>query len=93
MEKRNTMTIAELRNAFSVVEEKGFDVPFATFTWERWQEMQTQMLLGFSYFQRAVSQREPLTAALIALEIQQMATDMQKEACAWIDARTSQKIQ
>ena len=81
------MTIAELRNAFSVVEEQGFDVPFVTFTWERWQKMQTQMLLGFSYFQRAVSQKDPLTASLIALEIQEMATNMQKEACTLIDAR------
>ena len=86
--QKDTMTIAELRNAFSVVEEQGFDVPFVTFTWERWQKMQTQMLLGFSYFQRAVSQKDPLTATLIALEIQQMAADMQKEACAWIDVRS-----
>lgn len=85
--RKDSMTVAELRNAFGVVEEKGYDVPFVTFTWERWQEMQTQMLLGFSYFQRAVSQRQALTAALIALELQQMATDMQKEACALIESK------
>ncbi len=85
--EKDTMTIAELRNAFSVVEEQGFAVPFVIFTWERWQKMQTQMLLGFSYFQRAFSQKDPLTASLIALEIQKMATNMQKEACTLIDAR------
>ncbi len=86
---KDTMTVEELRNALGITEEQGYDAPFLTFTWERWQEMQTQMLQGFLYFQRAVSQKRSLAATLIALEIQQMATDMLKEACCLIDGKPS----
>ena len=35
---------------FGVEEDMGYDVPFATYTWERWQEMQVRAFLGFARF-------------------------------------------
>ena len=78
------MSLAELRRAYGIVEEMGFDAPFVTFTWARWQEMQMRMVQGFTSFQRAVEQRQPQVATMIALEMQQIVADLQKEACAWI---------
>jgi hypothetical protein len=77
-------TLAELRLAYNIEEEMGYDAPFVTFTWQHWQEMQAQMFLSFSRFQRAIEQRQPRLALFIALEMQEVCTEMQKEACSWI---------
>jgi hypothetical protein len=46
--------------------------------------MQTQMVQGFPRFQWAIEKRQPQLAALIALELQAIVTEMQKEVCYWI---------
>lgn len=54
MMSKETMTRAEIQEAFGGGEEQGYDAPFVTFTWAQWLKMQAQMLQGFSRFQRAV---------------------------------------
>ncbi len=85
---QGSIALSEMQQACGVMEEMGFDVPFATFTWTHWQEAQACMLLGFGRFQRAVSSRQFQLAALIALEMQQVVTDMQKEVCSWLEPGT-----
>ncbi|HET9920684.1 MAG TPA: hypothetical protein VFQ30_12625 [Ktedonobacteraceae bacterium] len=66
-------------------DDNGYDVPFGTFTWARWQEMQAQTLQRFTRFQRAIERKKPHEAALIALELQEMAAQWLKEACCWME--------
>ena len=84
---KETMTLAEIRAACNITEEMGFDAPFVTFTWDHWQVMQARMVQGFTHFQRAVENRRPQAAAMIALEMQQMIMDLQKEVCALIETK------
>src|SRR6266702_4152173 len=51
-------SVREVQGMLGVEEEMGFDVPFSTFTWVRWLEMQVVMVHGFARFQRAVETRE-----------------------------------
>ena len=67
-----------------IEEDMGYDAPFATYTWERWQEMQVRAFLGFTRFQRAIEQRQPQLALSIAIEIQAIGIAMQKEVGQWI---------
>lgn len=71
-------------NLFGRQEETGYDVPFTMFTWAAWLEMQTQTLQRFARFQRAIESRHIQEAAAIALEMQEMALEWQKEAASWI---------
>ncbi len=65
-------------------EEDGYEDPFATFGWRHWQEMQAQTLQRFTRFQRAIERKQPRLAAMIALEMQQMALEWQREAAEWV---------
>lgn len=67
--------------------KQGFDVPFVTFTWAHWQDIQAQAVQNFTRFQRAISQQQPQLAALIALEMLHIAAELQKEAVAWISVK------
>ena len=72
------------QNSDASVEDMGYDVPFASYTWQRWQEMQVRTLLSFTRFQRAIEQRETQQALSIAMEMQEVVIAMQKEAGLWI---------
>ncbi|MDQ2715099.1 MAG: hypothetical protein M3Z08_09350 [Chloroflexota bacterium] len=78
------MQLEDIQQACSVEEEMGYDVPFTTLTWARWQELQVRTVQGFSRFQRAIERRQPLLAAFVALEIEELAIELHKEACAWL---------
>lgn len=83
--QKSTVELSDLQRLCSITEDMDFDAPFSTFSWARWQEMQTRMVLGFGRFQRAIANRQPQLAAFIALEMQQMVMDMQKEVCSWLE--------
>ncbi|MGH2480537.1 MAG: hypothetical protein ACRDHW_12855 [Ktedonobacteraceae bacterium] len=68
-------------NLFGGQEENGYDVPFAMFTWATWLEMQTQTMLRFARFQRAIESRHIQEAAAI---MQEMVLEWQKEVASWI---------
>jgi hypothetical protein len=78
------ISLSDIQRTCALEEDQGFDAPFATFTWARWQEMQAQTVQGFTRFQRAIDQRQPQVASLIALEMQQIVMELQKEVCTWI---------
>lgn len=78
------LTIPEIRRVIGDEEETGYDAPFAVFTWAKWLQMQVSMLNSFSLFQRAIDQHEPRTALLTVLEMQEITTELYKEACIWI---------
>lgn len=78
------MTTIHIEQDTDVTEDMGYDVPFVTYKWQRWQEMQVRTLLTFTRFQRAVEQREAQVAFSIAMELQEISIAMQKEAAAWI---------
>jgi len=77
-------SVQEIQRLCDVEEEMGYDAPFVTLTWARWLEMQATMLQGFTRYQRAIEQRQAQLAGLVVIEMQQVAIEMQKEACAWI---------
>lgn len=65
-------------------EGDGYEDPFATFSWQEWLSMQAQTMQRFARYQRAIERRQPRLALLIALEMQAMAQEWQKEAIEWI---------
>lgn len=67
-----------------VIEDKGYDVPFVTFTWKRWEEMHAQTYQRFARFQRAIEQGRPQVALLAALEMQQIIGEWLAEVCAQV---------
>ena len=87
MSAEHTTSLADFKEACGIQEEQGFDVPFVTFTWAHWQDIQAQAVQNFTRFQRAVAQQQPQLAALIALEMLQIAAELQKEAAAWISVK------
>ncbi|MFL5701573.1 MAG: hypothetical protein ACJ8AG_01950 [Ktedonobacteraceae bacterium] len=87
MSAEHTTSLADFKEACGIQEEQGFDAPFVTFTWAHWQDMQAQTVQNFTRFQRAVAQQQPQLAALIALEMLQIAAELQKEAAAWIGVK------
>jgi hypothetical protein len=87
MSAEHTTSLADFKEACGIQEEQGFDAPFVTFTWAHWQDMQAQAVQNFTRFQRAISQQQPQLAALIALEMLQIAAELQKEAAAWISVK------
>lgn len=76
--------LAEKAAILEIVEEQGFDAPFANFTWEQWQEMQVQMLQRFTRFQRAISGKQARVAVLIAQEVIATGMDWLDEASGWM---------
>jgi hypothetical protein len=82
LEKQISLT--DIRQDYEGEEEMGYDAPFTTFTWERWQQMQARMFQCFTRFQRAIDSCQPRLAFLIVMEMQEITFEMQKEACEWI---------
>ncbi|HEU5384198.1 MAG TPA: hypothetical protein VFV38_53070 [Ktedonobacteraceae bacterium] len=80
---KECMTLEEVRRSV-LAEEDGYDVPFSTFTWRHWLEMQAQANQSFSRFLRAIENQRIDVALLVGLEIQEIATRMLVEACTWI---------
>lgn len=70
----------------SLEEEIGFDVPFATFTWKHWLDLQARMSQGYSRYQRAIENQRFDLALVVTLEMMEMVADLLKEACSWIEA-------
>ena len=87
MSAENTTSLTDIIEACGIQEEQGFDAPFVTFTWTHWQDIQAHTVQNFTRFQRAVAQQQPQLAALIALEMLQIAAELQKEAAAWISVK------
>jgi hypothetical protein len=87
MSAEHTTSLADFKEAWGIQEEQGFDVPFVTFTWAHWQDIQAQAVQNFTRFQRAISQQQPQLAALIALEMLHITAELQKEAVAWISVK------
>jgi hypothetical protein len=84
-------THLDLRTRSEDIEQvDGYDDPFATIRWPRWLEMQAQTLQRFSRFERAIARREPKLAMLIAVEMQEMALEWQKEVCEWTNRKYPQ---
>lgn len=86
-----SVTIEAVRALCGVAEDTGYSEPFLTFTWEHWLSWQARLFQSLSSFQRAVQSQRPHQAALISLEIQELALEIQKEACAWLWPDLEQK--
>ena len=84
-EQKMIIELSDLQRLCGITEDMEFDAPFSTFTWAHWLEMQAKMLLGFGRFQRAIASHQFQLAALIALEMQQVVMDLQKEVCSWLE--------
>lgn len=78
------MSSEDIEQGSESEEDMGYDVPFVTYTWQQWQEMQVQALLSFTRFQRAIEQRRLQLALSIAVEMQELGSAMQKEVAQWI---------
>lgn len=89
MDKEQNMTLNELRKSKLLEEEMGFDVPFATFTWKHWLELQARMNQGYSRYLRAIESRRIDLALVVTLEMMEMVADLLKEACSWVDPPAS----
>ncbi len=76
--------LAEKAALLGITEEQGYDAPFATFTWEQWQEMQAHMAQRFTRFQRAIHYKQAKVAVLIAQEMIATGMDLLDEANGWI---------
>lgn len=88
---KQAVTVETVRELCGVAEETGYEAPFLTFTWEHWLNWQARLLQDLSSFQRAIQNQRPHQAALISLEIQELALEIQKEACAWLWPDPDQK--
>jgi hypothetical protein len=86
---KETISLGKLLEVYGVEEEQGYEAPFLTLTWARWQELQGRMLENFSRFQRAVDKQQPQLATIIALEMQEIVSELQREACAWVGETAS----
>ncbi len=73
-----------VEQAEALEEMDGYEDPFATFSWQEWLAMQTQTIQRFARFQRAIERRQPKLALFIALEMQSMILEWQKEAAEWL---------
>jgi hypothetical protein len=78
-------TLATFQQACGIDEEMGYEAPFVSLTWERWQEQQARVVQNLSRFQRAIEHHHPQLALLISLELQAFVLELQKEVCAWIE--------
>lgn len=80
------MSLEAIRQLVLAEEAQGFDVPFATFTWQHWQDLQARFLQNMARFQRAIEQRRIDVALFAGLEVHELAADLLKEACSWVGA-------
>lgn len=82
-----SLTVTAIRDIMNGQEEMGYDAPFAVFTWTQWLHMQAEMVNCFARYQRAIDLRQAQLALLIVLEMQEIMTEMYKEACTWIGSK------
>lgn len=82
-----SITVTAIRDIISNHEEMGYDAPFTMFTWNQWLHMQAQMMNCFARYQRAIDLRQSQLALLVVLEMQEIMTEMYKEACTWIGSQ------
>jgi hypothetical protein len=85
MGEEHNMTLKQVLQAKGVEEAMGFDVPFATFTWQHWLDLQARMNQGYSRYLRAIEGRRTDLALLVTLEMMEMVSDLLKEACSWVE--------
>lgn len=85
MEEEQSISLDQLKKSKSLEEDMGFDVPFATFTWSHWMDLQARMNQGYSRYLRAIESRRVDLALVVTLEMMEMVADLLKEACSWID--------
>jgi hypothetical protein len=83
-DETTAMSLKAVRQAVMGEIEQGYDVPFATFPWKRWEEMQGQFLQNMSRYQRAIENQRLDAAFFAALELQEIVVDLLKEASSWI---------
>jgi hypothetical protein len=88
MDEEQNMSLEQVRKAKLLEEDQGFDVPFATFTWKHWMDLQARMNQGYSRYLRAIEGRRVDLALVITLEMMEMVADLLKEACSWVDPPT-----
>jgi len=74
--------LEEIERLVEGEEEMGYDAPFATLTWEKWLGMQTRIIHNMVRFQRAREHDQHDVALFASLEVQEIATQMMKEASA-----------
>ena len=60
----------------------GYEAPFTTLTGEQWLEMHTRIFQNMARFQRALEHDQLDVALFAGLEIQEIATQVMKEASA-----------
>ena len=84
------ISLEKLREIYGVEEEQGYEAPFLTLTWARWLEIQRKLLEQCCRFHRAVNNQQPQLATIIALEMQDLVSELQREACAWVGEAASQ---
>src|SRR5258708_10045769 len=89
MDEEQNMPLDQVRKAKLLEEEMGFDVPFATFTWKYWLDLQARMNQGYSRYLRAIENRRTDQALLVTLEMMEMAADLLKEAVSCADPPSS----
>ncbi len=85
MDEDQNITLEQMRELKGLEEEMGFDVPFATFTWQHWMNLQARMNQGYSRYQRAIEGRRVDLALVVTLEMMEMVADLLKEACSWVE--------
>ncbi|HLI68434.1 MAG TPA: hypothetical protein VKV19_01635 [Ktedonobacteraceae bacterium] len=85
MDEKRNIPLDEIRKLKGLEEEMGFDVPFATFTWQHWLDLQARMNQGYSRYLRAIENRHIELALVVTLEMMEMVADLLKEACSWVE--------
>ncbi len=85
MNEEHNLTLDQVRQLKGLEEKMGFDVPFATFTWQHWLALQTGMTQGYSRYLRAIQERRTDLALVVTLEMMEMVSDLLKEACSWVE--------
>ncbi len=64
-------------------EEMGYDAPFVTIPWKQRLEIQARIFQNLARFQRAIEREHMDVAFFAALEVQEIATLLLKEASAY----------
>lgn len=85
MDEERSIPLDQLRKMKLLEEEMGFDVPFVTFSWKHWLDLQATMNQGYSRYLRAIENRRVDLALMVTLEMMEMVEDMLKEAISWVE--------
>jgi hypothetical protein len=79
--------LEEIKQLVESDEEMGYGAPFVTISWEQWLEMQARIFQNMARFQRAIADDQRDRAFFAALEVQEIATLLLKEAGAYSSCR------